>query len=296
METQPIPRADTGFKFYHYNPSTAGNAIFAGLFAVISIAHLWLIIKSRGWYFIPFLVGCIFEAVGYVGRVISSNETPNWTLNPYLVQTLLLLMGPTLYAASIYMVLGRLVRSLDAAHHSIIRVNWLTKVFLMGDILSICGQGGGGGMMASAKTSGALDTANNIVILGLGIQIIFFSLFIVTTILFHIRIRRVPTSQSLITTSPWEQFIWVLYVSSVLILIRSIFRVGEFALGNGNELQLREIYIFVLDAIPILAVAMAFAWFHPCNILDSYKKLGKGMGIESNSEDYMMGNMDGYRS
>ncbi|KAI5460945.1 RTA1 like protein-domain-containing protein [Mariannaea sp. PMI_226] len=305
MEHQPMPRADEGFKLYHYNPSTTGNAILAGLFAVASIAHLWRIIKSRAWYFIPFLIGCLFEAGGYAARVISSNQTPHWTLNPYLVQTLLLLLGPTLYAASIYMVLGRLIRSLDASHHSIIRVNWLTKIFLMGDILSILSQGGGkviintiqlgGGMMAKAKTTEALNVANTVVILGLGIQIIFFSLFIVAIIVFHLRIRRAPTSQSLISTSHWERFVWVLYVSSVLILVRSVFRVCEFALGNGNVFQSSEIYIFVLDAAPILAVAVAFAWFHPCNVLVGYRKLGKGTSAESESESeaYMMG---GYHS
>lgn len=56
---------------------------------------------------------------------------------------MLILLGPAFYAASIYMVLGRLITNLDANSYSLIRVKWLAKFFLMGDILSIFGQGGG---------------------------------------------------------------------------------------------------------------------------------------------------------
>jgi hypothetical protein len=61
----------------------------------------------------------------------------------YVVQTLLILLAPGLYAASIYMVLGRLIRLLDAEKLSPIRVNWLTKIFVLGDVLSFVMQGAG---------------------------------------------------------------------------------------------------------------------------------------------------------
>lgn len=62
---------------------------------------------------------------------------------PYIIQSMLILLGPAFYAASIYMLLGRLICFLEAQHHSMIRTQWLTKLFLMGDILSIIAQGGG---------------------------------------------------------------------------------------------------------------------------------------------------------
>ena len=83
------------------------------------------------------------ETIGYAARAYSSKQTPDWTLMPYIIQSLLILLGPALFAGSIYMVLGRLIRVLDADNYSIIPVRWLTKLFLLGDILSILGQGGG---------------------------------------------------------------------------------------------------------------------------------------------------------
>lgn len=62
---------------------------------------------------------------------------------PYVIQSMLILLGPAFFAASIYMTIGRLIRFLGAESYSLIRVNWLTKLFLLGDILSIFGQGGG---------------------------------------------------------------------------------------------------------------------------------------------------------
>jgi hypothetical protein len=39
------------------------------------------------------------------------------------------------------MMLGRIVRLLDAEVHSIIRSTWVTKIFVLGDILSFVIQG-----------------------------------------------------------------------------------------------------------------------------------------------------------
>lgn len=83
------------------------------------------------------------ETVGYVGRAVSAHQTPDWTLVPYVCQSLLLLLGPTLYAASIYMVLGRIVRLTKGESHSIINPGRLTKLFVLGDVISFLAQSGG---------------------------------------------------------------------------------------------------------------------------------------------------------
>jgi hypothetical protein len=59
------------------------------------------------------------------------------------MQSLLLLLAPALFAASIYMVLGRIIRLTDGESHSLIRASWLTKIFVTGDVLSFLAQSGG---------------------------------------------------------------------------------------------------------------------------------------------------------
>jgi hypothetical protein len=87
--------------------------------------------------------GLPVEWVGYIRRAVSSDETPNWTLLPYLVQTLLLLLGPSLFAASIYMLLGRIILVLEAESLALLRRKWLTKLFVGGDVLSFLLQAAG---------------------------------------------------------------------------------------------------------------------------------------------------------
>ena len=83
------------------------------------------------------------EAVGYIGRAMSASQSPDWTLGPYIMQSTLLLIAPALFAASIYMELGRIISLVKAEKLAIIRVNWMTKVFVAGDVLSFLMQASG---------------------------------------------------------------------------------------------------------------------------------------------------------
>lgn len=85
----------------------------------------------------------LVEWIGFVGRAISSQQSPEWTLGPYIMQTLLLLVAPALFAASIYMVLGRIIVLADGESHALIKKKRLTKLFVGGDIASFLLQAGG---------------------------------------------------------------------------------------------------------------------------------------------------------
>ncbi|KAH6628961.1 RTA1 like protein-domain-containing protein [Boeremia exigua] len=263
----------TEFKLYHYKPSLAAAVTFVILFTFVSLRHVQLLFSTRTWCFIPFLIGCLFEAVGYVGRALNARESPDWTLKPYIIQSTLTLLGPTFYAASIYMVLGRLIRLLDAGHHSMIKPKWLTKFFLLGDVLSFLSQGGGGGMLTSAKTESSQKLGNNIILLGLGIQIIFFGFFMVVSVVFHFRITQRPTSTSRSTNAPWRQLLWLLYGGSLLIMVRSMYRMVEYAQGNNGALMQKEMYVYVLDATTMFIVAGVFAIWYPGKMLKEHTKI-----------------------
>ncbi|CAH0047799.1 unnamed protein product [Clonostachys solani] len=272
------PRSDSSnttgsFKLYHYDPNRGAAGAFVALFILCTIVHLYRLVRGRTWFFIPFIIGLAFEAAGYVGRNISAGETPNWTTGPYILQSLTLLLGPTLLAASIYMALGRLIRLLNADRHSLIRTTWLTKVFVLGDVLSFLTQSGGGGMLANAKTQSDMSMGENIIMGGLFIQIIFFGFFIIVTYIFHRRIMLSPTPTSRSIEVPWLRFLYVMYAASVLIMVRSIFRVAEYAGGYSGPLQSSEAYIYIFDATLIFIVAVLFGVWHPGSMM-----IAKGKG------------------
>lgn len=83
------------------------------------------------------------EIIGYAARAKSGDESPDWTLGPYIIQAILLLVAPALFAASIYMELGRVITLVDGEGHVLIPKKWMTKVFVIGDVLSFFFQGGG---------------------------------------------------------------------------------------------------------------------------------------------------------
>jgi hypothetical protein len=65
------------------------------------------------------------------------------TIGPFIIQTLLLLVAPALLAASIYMILGRIIVKVDGESHSLIKKRWLTKVFVTSDVITFIIQLGG---------------------------------------------------------------------------------------------------------------------------------------------------------
>lgn len=116
--------------------------------------------------------------------------------------------------------------------------------------------------MANQKT---MNSGKNIVVLGLFLQILFFGVFVVTSGLFHLRIARSPTAES--ASVPWRRYMYALYGASGLILIRSVFRVIEFAGGNNGTLASYEIFLYLFDGVLMLGVLVGFNVVHPGDII-----------------------------
>ncbi|BCS23573.1 RTA1 domain-containing protein [Aspergillus puulaauensis] len=254
------------FQLYRYDPSVGAAVFFVIFFVLASGLHTYQMIPTKTWFFIPFVVGGYMEWVGYIGRAMSGTEQrPLFSLGPYILQTLLLLIAPTLYAASIYMALGRIVLATDGEAHCWIRRKWLTKTFLLGDIISFIMQGAGGGIMTSGTLS-AVTTGENIIIVGLVVQLIFFSVFMYTSVRFHLAMRKDLSRKVLHTQPPWERHIHALYAASLLIFVRCAFRLIEYAQGNDGYLVSHEVYLYIFDALLMALTMTVFAWVHPSEI------------------------------
>ncbi|PVI00573.1 RTA1-domain-containing protein [Periconia macrospinosa] len=287
---------------YRYKPSKAAAIAFLALFTLTTLLHTYQIYKRRTWYFIPFVVGGVFEILGFVGRILSTNDI--WALSPFIMQSLLLLIAPALFAASIYIILGRIILLTRGEKHSVIRQKWLTKFFVIGDVLSFVVQGGGGGIQ-SAGSLELLHAGEKIIVAGLFIQLAFFGFFIVVAGLFHWRLVRAnpspstkgfrspnpqtgpePSPRRLSQSSaspnflnefnihdlPWKRHIYALYVASALIMMRSVFRVVEYLQGNNGYLLRHEVYLYIFDGALMAAVMILFNWIHPAEITDLYQK------------------------
>jgi hypothetical protein len=85
--------------------------------------------------------------------------------------------------------------------------------------------------------------------------------------LFHLRIRRRPTQKSQELAAPWKKLLWALYITSLFIMVRSVFRVAEYVTGKDGSLQSREIWIYIFDALLMALVSIIFNVVHPSVVL-----------------------------
>ncbi|KAG4426423.1 hypothetical protein IFR04_000305 [Cadophora malorum] len=257
------------YMLFEYQPKKVPAIIFIVLFGISSFLHVFQLIKKRTWYFIPFVIGGILETIGYVGRLISAGqEYGEWSTGPYIMQTLSILLAPAFFAASIYMILGRLIVLVDGESHSPIRVKWLTKIFVGGDVLSFLAQSAGGGMLGKAKKQSDVDLGENIIIAGLAIQVLFFGLFVIVSAIFHFRIRAMPSLRSKQISVPWQSYLFILYIASALILVRSVFRIAEYVMGSDGVLLQHEYFLYIFDATLMSLVMILFNLRHPGSIVN----------------------------
>lgn len=197
------------YYLWEYVPSMAASVIFLLLFLAPTLFHVWKAWKTRARFCIPFIIGGVctslpvvffpffpftmteqfliraVEVIGFVVRAACTKATANLIL--YIIQSVFILLGPVLFAASVYMILARLIRSVGAEKYSLIRIAWVTKTFVAGDIVSFLVQGQGSGLMG---TNGMEDIAKGIVISGLMIQVFMFGFFIVTSVVYEKRMKR----------------------------------------------------------------------------------------------------------
>jgi hypothetical protein len=234
-----------------YKPSIAAAAISTVIFALLTGLHIFRVVRSRSWFCIPFVIGAIcknpftqppqsppnnlflshelsilthtVETIGYAGRIASPSNANSLPL--YILQTLTILLAPILFAASVYMVLSRLIVATGAEAYTLIRVSWITRTFVGGDILCFLIQSGGGGILAGADDDKKRrDLGQNIILAGLILQMVIFVGFVLVAVVFHRRLRARPTGKEGRVTGSWERALGMLYTVSVLITVRNLFQ------------------------------------------------------------------------
>ncbi|KAJ5729532.1 uncharacterized protein N7483_004040 [Penicillium malachiteum] len=248
---------------YDYRPSIPAAVVFAILFAITTAFHLFQLIKTRCWFLVTFVIGGFLECIGYVARAYSSTQYPNYTMGPMLIAYIFILVAPALLAASIYMELGRIMIMTDGNNYSLIRRTWLTKIFVVGDIASFVIQFIGAAML-SKQTASALETGEDFMKFGVLVQILFFGLFVITAAIFHMRFNKSGSTRRWAT--PWQKHMMIIYACSMMIFIRSIFRLAEFFQSSDGYLMQNEWVSYAFDAFLMLATMVLVNVVHPAEI------------------------------
>ncbi|RSL74306.1 hypothetical protein CEP53_000336 [Fusarium sp. AF-6] len=279
----PTLETHNGYPLWRYIPSLPAAIVFVVIFGILTIGHAWKMFRHRMWFCIPFVVGGIFEIIGYAARAIAYNNTGE--LIPYVLQSALLLLAPILFAASLYMTLARVVRAVKGAPFSIITPRWLTRIFVFGDVFSFIVQSSGAGLRVQAGNNPEIDPnlGSNIIVGGLIFQIAIFGVFIATALIFSSRFRRHVAGGAVVYDVPWQESLNMLYVTSMMIMVRNIFRVVEYAMGSDGYLLGVEWGVYVFDAALMTLTMAWFFWRYPSKLKRAINELANSDEVELES-------------
>lgn len=193
---------------------------------------------------------------------------------PYVMQSTLLLLAPILFAASLYMTLSRVVLAVKGSKFSPISPRWLTRIFVFGDVFSFLVQASGAGLRVQAG-SGDSDVdpnlGSNIIVAGLIFQIIVFGVFILVSVVFNMRFRKSSSPSPPASDVPWQQVLNMLYITSVFVMVRNIFRVVEYVMGSDGYLLSVEWGVYVFDAALMTLTMLWFLWQYPHRLKKALK-------------------------
>ncbi|KFZ11826.1 hypothetical protein V501_04567 [Pseudogymnoascus sp. VKM F-4519 (FW-2642)] len=218
----------TGAIFFPYTPSLPAAYVFMGSFAFLTIAHIIYMFPLRSWYFLSFILGGICETFGYYGRTKAHENISK--VGSWMLQNVLILGGPTFLAATVYMTLGRYIVALDAHDHAMIAPRWITRIYILIDVLCFVSQFMGAGIQASGNPK-IIDFGNKAILGGLIFQLVAFAFFVLMAIRVHSRLNG---RHEVYTAMPsrWpmsRKYFWSLYVVSVLFIVRNLVRAIEYA-------------------------------------------------------------------
>lgn len=153
--------------------SLGGCAFFVAVYSLLLIAQAYLAVRSRAWTFAVYLaIGTIFELMGYAARIALSDNP--WIYDAFVIQLVMLILGPTLVAASISVTFKHLVLWYGR-EWSFIKPVLYPWIFVGTDFFSIIIQAVGG-VVSAIATGGdnadesLLDTGSALLIAGVVFQ------------------------------------------------------------------------------------------------------------------------------
>lgn len=253
---------DTPIIIYGYLPSFALALVACILFLLSFILHATQTIRTRSWWFIPFSVGLALEVVGYVARSLSAKQDP-YHLIYFIINYFFIVTAPVLMAAGMYTILSVLIYRLGTKY-SLMPAKAILWFFITSDVISTIVQVTGASLIGSLSAKRKDPTvANDILLGGLAYQVFAMTAFIILAGIF------IKRAWQPIKDSGLSVFIYVFSAATLLIYLRTVFRLAETAEGLYSSVQTHEVYFACLEFVPVaLAVLLVGGW-HPGRYLGS---------------------------
>lgn len=256
----------TKFLYHSYTPSFALAILAIVLFAISLFLHTFELLRHRTWYFSPLAFACIMEVVGYIFRSLSSRKDPYSVIN-FVVQYFFIVVAPVFISASIYVCLSKLVGwaaagGFDTGSRAWLRPKLILWGFVACDVVATVLQIAGAGMIGSAESHQRSPMVpNDILLAGLVFQTFAFTIFLSLFAMFVISLHRDQTFRPHVARK--RPFFFALAAASLLVYLRTIFRLAETAQGVFGYLSSHEAFFGALEFAPVVIAVWVLGIWHP---------------------------------
>ncbi|KAJ6468920.1 RTA1-like protein [Mycena sanguinolenta] len=240
---------------YGYTPHEYVAIIFLVVFGMSTIVHIAQATHYRMWWLFPTACLCgIGEVIGWTGRLWSSFSP---TLHkPFMIQIVSLVVSPTPLIAVNFILLSWIVTKLGRCY-SLLSPQWSA----------------GGSIAASATTASKTQLGAHTMLGGILFQ--FVAMIIFCCLACDILVRyfydrpvklRTGANRAVLQTGTSHMICTVAF-STLVLFIRSIYRIIELASGWHSSFMLNELYFNVLDGAMVALALLSLNFGHPGRLM-----------------------------
>ncbi|KAF9157871.1 hypothetical protein DFQ26_008241 [Actinomortierella ambigua] len=267
-----------------YQPSDAGNIAFGVIYAILGLVFSYYTYRHKNKWAICLPTAAFASSIGFFCR--TAIDTKDLNVGLFVVQNILIIATPSAFLAFNYMLYGRLITAIDPqfgasgsksrmekSRYSAIPPRIVSRVFIGSDITTFLIQVVAGSIMGSAgdEDESLANIGDKLFLVGVCAQGATYSLF---TVLLTVALARLigtrRAARANLAGKGWmgldqstATIVSGLYFSSLFIMIRSIFRIVELVQGHNGYLMSKEVFLFVLDAVPLVLAIGIWAIFWP---------------------------------
>ncbi|KAF7719749.1 Uncharacterized protein PECH_005690 [Penicillium ucsense] len=262
---------------WYYAPDKGATIVFAILFAISGIVHLyqtwkyksWKVTGLLPWSALLFVAGFVMRSIGAFGQ---------WgNVGVYIASTVLLLAAPPVYEVTNYLILGRILYYIP--YHSPIHPGRVFTTFLAVSAVIEAITANGAARVAGADSSPtSVTTGKALLKAALLLQIILMVAFVTLAGRFHYNCVK-----NRVFNRKIKRALIVLYISSTLITARTIYRTVEYfrAASLSPQAQPEDIspvlkgkwYFWVFEAVLMFCNTTLLNAFHPMRSLPLSNKV-----------------------
>ncbi|KAM7186224.1 RTA1 like domain containing protein, partial [Naviculisporaceae sp. PSN 640] len=256
--------------YYNYDPQfepALACAVIFGILTAVHVAQAFILKKKYSWVII---MGALWETLAFIIHTLGTKDQQVVAYS--IAWTLLFLLAPLWINAYAYMTFARMVQYWHPQQKVFLRARTIGMWFVLADIVSFIIQAAGGVMASPGGEPEQIKRGLDIYTGGTALQQFFIFIFIGLMIMFQRQVTKLGYSSvgyasetGGVAKKSYKPLLFALYGTLLFITVRIMFRIVEFAKGFGpdNPLPFNEIYIYVLDCLPMMIALLILAIFHP---------------------------------